>query len=67
MIWAETKFELLEKVDRWKQGLEAKGLRVNMGKTKVMQCGVDCGQKESSVSILVVCVAEEQDRTRSSA
>ena len=50
VIWAETKFELLENVDRWnwKQGLEAKRLRVNMGKTKVMQCSVDCGQKESS-------------------
>ena len=48
VIWAETKFELLAKVDRWKQGLEAKGLRVNMDKTKVVQCSVDCGQKEST-------------------
>ena len=27
------------KLRRWKNGLEAKGLRVNVGKTKVMKCG----------------------------
>ena len=38
-LMAETKEELLEKVERWKDGMERKGLRVNIGKTKVMSCG----------------------------
>ena len=33
---AETKELLLEKLGRWKRGMEMKGLRVNAGKTKVM-------------------------------
>ena len=35
---AESRAELLEKIKSWKEGMEAKGLRVNMGKTKVMRC-----------------------------
>ena len=33
---AETMAELTVKLQTWKQGMEAKGLRVNMGKTKVL-------------------------------
>ena len=40
-LMAETKKELLEKVERWKDGMERKGLRVNIGKTKVMKCCVN--------------------------
>ena len=36
---------LMENLRRWKESLEAKGMRVNMGKTKVMKCGI---RKESS-------------------
>src|SRR5271163_2987261 len=35
-LLAESK-ELLVKIKRWKEGMERKGLRVNMGKTKVMR------------------------------
>ena len=36
---AKTKAELTVKLQNWKQAMEAKGLRVNMGKTKVMVSG----------------------------
>jgi len=36
VLMAETEEELLKKIKRWKQGLEEKGLKVNIGKTKVM-------------------------------
>ena len=36
VIIAESLEELLEKLKRWKNGLEKKGLKVNMGKTKIM-------------------------------
>ena len=39
VILAESLEELLDKMKIWKQQLEMKGLRVNMGKTKVMICG----------------------------
>ena len=38
-IIADPMDELLYKLDLWKRHLEAKGLRVNMGKTKIMICG----------------------------
>ena len=41
---AESKELLMEKLRKWKTGMEEKGLRVNMGKTKVMRCQVDAGQ-----------------------
>ena len=41
VIVAETIDELLCKLGSWKKHLEAKGLRVNMGKTKIMICGKD--------------------------
>ena len=37
-LLAESVEELIEKVMRWKAALEAKGLKVNMAKTKVMRC-----------------------------
>ena len=33
--------ELLVKVKTWKTGMEKKGLRVNMGKTKIMESGIN--------------------------
>ena len=38
----------MEKLRKWKNGMEAKGLRVNAGKTKVMQCRVSRFQSEDS-------------------
>jgi len=45
---AETERELMEKVKCWKDEMAAKGLRVNVSKTKVMHCKVGSGQKEVS-------------------
>ena len=39
VIVATSEQELLRKLDLWKRGMEAKGLSVNMPKTKVMFCG----------------------------
>ena len=39
VIIADTMNELLYKLDLWKKHLKAKGLRVNMEKTKIMICG----------------------------
>ena len=39
MISAGSKEELLVKVKTWKTEMEKKGLRVNMGKTKIMESG----------------------------
>jgi hypothetical protein len=38
VLMAETEELLMEKVRLWKENMEAKGLRVNLGKTKVMRC-----------------------------
>jgi hypothetical protein len=38
VLMAESEELLVEKLKRWKAGMEEKGLRVNMGKTKVMRC-----------------------------
>ena len=45
---AETEELLMEKLRKWKKGMELKGLRVNIGKTKVMRCQVGIGQAEES-------------------
>ena len=41
MISAETMFELLVKLKTWKTEMGTKGLRVNMGKTKIMVSGLN--------------------------
>ena len=41
MISAESMEELLVKLKTWKLEMEKKGLRVNMGKTKIMVSGTD--------------------------
>ena len=41
MISAGSKEELLAKVKTWKTEMEKKGLRVNMGKTKIMESGIN--------------------------
>jgi len=45
---AETEEELKVKIKCWKEGMESKGLRVNMSKTKVMCCKVGAGKVEST-------------------
>ena len=41
MISAESMEELLVNVQTWKTEMEKKGLRVNMGKTKIMESGIN--------------------------
>ena len=41
MISAQSMEELLVKVQTWKTEMEKKGLRVNMGKTKIMESGIN--------------------------
>ena len=43
VLVAETEELLMEKLRKWKRGMELKGLRVNIGKTKVMKCQVRIG------------------------
>jgi len=54
ILMAECEVSLCEKIVKWKSWLEAKGLKINKGKTKVM---FSCNMKdkvEVSVSGLVV-------------
>ena len=46
VLMAESIEELKGKVLRWKQYMEAKGLKVNIGKTKVKVSGKNCGDVE---------------------
>ena len=48
VLLAETVELLKDKILRWKLGLEEKGMRVNMGKTKVMGCRTDAGRETKS-------------------
>ena len=43
---AESREKLVERIKVWKDKLEGKGLRVNVGKSKVMRCHVGDGQAE---------------------
>ena len=51
VLMAESRELLMEKLRKWKNGMEAKGLRVNAGKTKVMQCRVSRFQSEDPCSV----------------
>ena len=48
VLMAESEELLMEKLRKWKNGMEAKGLRVNAGKTKFMQCRLGRFQSEDS-------------------
>ena len=43
ILMAESEESLCDKILKWKSGLEAKGLKMNTGKTKVMFC---CSMKD---------------------
>ena len=47
VLLAESR-EILMKFKIWKEGLESKGLKVNIGKTKVMKCHVDANMQVES-------------------
>src|SRR5213080_2245249 len=42
-LMAESKEQLLVMIERWREGIKRKGLRVNMAKTKVMKCQLRSG------------------------
>jgi len=44
ILLADSEDLLVEKIKMWKVGMEKKGLRLNMGKTKVMRCCNGAGQ-----------------------
>src|SRR3954471_11610677 len=48
VLMAESKAELEKRLLEWIMRLKEKGLRVNIGKTKVMNCKVGIGQVENS-------------------
>ena len=48
VLVAESEESLLEKIRSWKTGLESKGLKVNVGKTKVLKCKAGSGTVEKS-------------------
>ena len=48
VLLAESREILMEKIKIWKEGLESKGLKVNIGKTKVMKCHVDANMQVES-------------------
>ena len=56
MISAGSMEELLVKVKTWKTEMEKKGLRVNMGKTKIMASGINLDVLKKSDSTPVVSV-----------
>ena len=44
VLMADSEEQLVEKIRKWKVGMEEKGLRVNLGKTKVVRCRDGAGQ-----------------------
>lgn len=57
MISAVSMEELLVKVETWKSGMEKKGLRVNMGKTKILVSGTNLDLlKKSGKDPCAVCL-----------
>ena len=48
VLLAESRAELEGRLMEWIERLKEKGLRVNIGKTKVMNCKVGVGQVENS-------------------
>ena len=48
ILVAESEEQLRRKIALWKKGIEDKGLRVNIAKTKIMKCEVGKGPTEDS-------------------
>lgn len=48
VLIAESEELLVKKIENWRKGLEAGGLRVNFGKTKIMRCEIGAGEVKST-------------------
>src|SRR2546425_7179433 len=48
VLLAESRLELVKRLTEWMARLKEKGLRVNIGKTKIMNCKVGVGRVENS-------------------
>lgn len=55
VLMAESMEELLEKLRKWKEAMESKGLRVNVSKTKVMMGGLGRTEHESGRYPCAMC------------
>src|SRR5207245_4650136 len=56
VLMTDSMEELMEKLEKWKESLETKGLRVNLSKTKVMRCSYrDRQHKESGKYPCEIC------------
>ena len=53
VLLAESREILMKKIKIWKEGLESKGFKANIGKTKVMKCHVDAKMQVESASTRV--------------
>ena len=47
--------ELRENFDEWREAFESKGMRVNLGKTKLMVSGIDEETFDSKIDSCGVC------------
>ena len=59
VLMTDSMEELMEKLEKWKESLETKGLRVNLSKTKVMHCSDRDRQPRQGVSTHVEYVRKE--------
>ena len=64
ILMAESREQLVERIKIWKNKLEGKGLRVNVGKSKVMRCHVGDGEPEVSGEFPCVVYKKELVQTR---
>ena len=55
ILMADSMAELQDKFDNWKKAIERKGMKVNMGKTKVMVCGEGEERVVSKIDPCGVC------------
>jgi len=56
VLVSDSEESLMEKIRKWKAGLESKRLKVNIGKTKVMKCKLFVVLVKSWAIIHAVCV-----------
>jgi len=55
VLMGETTEELRENFDEWKKTFEIKGMKVNLGKTKLMVSGMEEGTQDSIIDPCGIC------------